>query len=757
MRSRLPVLLGLALAIPGALPGFALSAPPDGFEVEIWAGDWREIVGITPTGDGRFVAWERGGLAWMVGPDGQASTEPLVDLSDEVGAWRDHGLLGLAVDPDFPDNGFLYLLYVVDRHHLLYAGTELYDPDVDEYNAATIGRITRYTATPESDRSVVDPASRFILLGESISTGIPILHQSHGVGSLAFGDDGTLLCSAGESSSYFQVDTGGEVIGGWVGMGLNDGIITPEENIGAYRAQLLDSHSGKILRLDPSTGNGVPSNPWFDKTSPRSPRSRVWALGLRNPFRLSVVPGSGSTDPSQGNPGTIIYDDVGAGGREEFGEISGPALNAGWPLFEGLNPSNEYWASSVTHPLLRNPLGSDDCPTSLRFRDLLVEEGEIPSNPCDPAWSAPIAWANLSASTASSGWTGDGHVDFNGPNGWMDFDIDVSDRAPKSYGVRYSNGTQQTYSVDVLIDGRPHTSLEFPPTGGWNLWKKAWMTISLPTGMHTVRLSAASGGTTFIDRLDTPDAAHTLLDAEVRFSHHRPIIDWKHTSAEARVPIRTADGTAFHALLGAADCPITGAPFMGSCASGCASHQDDRWPESWRGHFFSDFIQGWIRLLQLNADGTPAAVVPFYTNAGIITSIVHDEYSGAMLAVRWNNAPILITPPPPPPPGDLNGDGVVDGGDLGLLLANWNGSGIGDLDDDGVVSGSDLGLMLAAFDAPLTPCLGDLDGSRQVDAGDLGLLLGLWDTEGPGDLDGNGRTDSGDLGLLLGAWGPCDP
>ena len=46
---------------------------------------------------------------------------------------------------------------------------------------------------------------------------------------------------------------------------------------------------------------------------------------------------------------------------------------------------------------------------------------------------------------------------------------------------------------------------------------------------------------------------------------------------------------------------------------------------------------------------------------------------------------------------DMNGDGVVDGADLGLLLANWGGSGSGDLNMDGTIDGSDLGLLLAAW------------------------------------------------------------
>ncbi|MCA9285405.1 MAG: DNRLRE domain-containing protein [Phycisphaerales bacterium] len=58
---------------------------------------------------------------------------------------------------------------------------------------------------------------------------------------------------------------------------------------------------------------------------------------------------------------------------------------------------------------------------------------------------------------------------------------------------------------------------------------------------------------------------------------------------------------------------------------------------------------------------------------------------------------ITFTPPPPPNPADLNNDGVVDGADLGLLLAAWNTPGPGDLDNNGVVDGADLGLLLAAW------------------------------------------------------------
>jgi len=55
----------------------------------------------------------------------------------------------------------------------------------------------------------------------------------------------------------------------------------------------------------------------------------------------------------------------------------------------------------------------------------------------------------------------------------------------------------------------------------------------------------------------------------------------------------------------------------------------------------------------------------------------------------------------------------------------------------------------------VNPCLGDLDGNRVVNGADLGSLLAGWGTGGNSDLDGNGTTNGADLGTLLSAWGAC--
>ena len=118
---------------------------------------------------------------------------------------------------------------------------------------------------------------------------------------------------------------------------LSEGIIRPKENVGAFRRRSIDSLSGKILRLDPTTGDGVPSNPYYDLASPRAPRSRVWTLGLRNPFRMTLLPGTGSHDPAAGNPGILYIGNVGFDTWEELEVASGPRLNFGWPIYEGLD------------------------------------------------------------------------------------------------------------------------------------------------------------------------------------------------------------------------------------------------------------------------------------------------------------------------------------------------------------------------------------------------------------------------------------
>jgi len=363
---------------------------PSGFTSVPIASGWQQPVGIAFAPSGALFVFEKGGRVWSV-VGGVKSAQPILDIAEEVGDWRDHGMLGFAVDPNFASNGRIYAGYVVDYHHLRWFGTPQYSPTTNEYFRDTIARVTRFTLDPTT--FVLVPGSRTVLIGESIASGIPVLNQSHGMGSLVFGSDGTLLVSSGDGASYDAVDGGGPAAGS-SNTGLLEGIIRAKENVGAFRAQLVDSLCGKVLRIDPATGNGVRSNPFFVAANPRAPQSRVWALGLRNPFRMSRQIGTGSTDPLAGDPGTLWIGDVGWNAYEEVDVCDGPGLNFGWPLHEGLSAHASYVALSTQNLDAPNPLfGTGGCTAQyFAFRDLLVQDTlGVPAwpNPCNATMQIP--------------------------------------------------------------------------------------------------------------------------------------------------------------------------------------------------------------------------------------------------------------------------------------------------------------------------------------------------------------------------------
>ncbi len=310
------------------------------------------------------------------------------------------GFLGFVLDPSFETNGLIYVSYIVDRHYLLNFGTPAYNPppgDNASANKATIGRVTRYQTVTNGGIMTTNYASRTILLGETKTTGIPILYDSHGVGSLAFAADGTLIVSCGDAASYATID-GGSVGHTYYVQALADGIIRPNENVGAFRSQMLTSLNGKILRLNPANGDGISSNPFYSAAEPRSAKSRVYALGLRNPYRFSIKPGTGSTNPDAGDIGEIYAGDVGMGTWEELNIIKEPGTNCGWPFYEGHSPMTEFNAMITENKDEPNPLyNTGGCTQQYftfqnLFRQATADNIETVYNPCNP--SQPIGTGN---------------------------------------------------------------------------------------------------------------------------------------------------------------------------------------------------------------------------------------------------------------------------------------------------------------------------------------------------------------------------
>ncbi|HEY9044963.1 MAG TPA: PQQ-dependent sugar dehydrogenase [Ohtaekwangia sp.] len=176
--------------------------------------------------DGRiFVAQQNGAL--RVIKNGALLTTPFIQLS--VNSSGERGLIGIALDPNFATNGYIYLYYTL--------------PD------GSRNRISRFTANGD----VVLAGSEVILLNlDPLSSA-----TNHNGGAMHF-KNGLLYVAIGE-------------------------------NANSANAQNLDTYHGKVLRINPD-GSVPAGNPF---TTGSEQRRRVWAYGLRNPYTFDVQPGTG--------------------------------------------------------------------------------------------------------------------------------------------------------------------------------------------------------------------------------------------------------------------------------------------------------------------------------------------------------------------------------------------------------------------------------------------------------------------------------
>lgn len=242
---------------------------------------------------------------------------------NSVNIVQDRGITGMALDKDFGTlgNNYMYLLYTYE-HTGSGPGTS---------SAARTQRLTRVTVPDTVPPSAVEPAETVLLgsVGTPVSTKqacpypetpdnkfdpngswapyqktdcIPSDSTEHAVNSVVIDPkDGTLWVSIGDGAA------GGD---------FPDPV--------AFRAQAIDSLSGKLLHVD-RNGKGLPGNGScpgvtdFDRNC-----TKVYARGLRNPFRFSFRP-----------DGKIALGDPGWKTREEIDLISTGGKNYGWPCYEG--------------------------------------------------------------------------------------------------------------------------------------------------------------------------------------------------------------------------------------------------------------------------------------------------------------------------------------------------------------------------------------------------------------------------------------
>ncbi|MDX1667129.1 MAG: PQQ-dependent sugar dehydrogenase, partial [Saprospiraceae bacterium] len=370
------------------LPSFG-QLPPDFYD-EGYVDGLDFPMGIAFDRAGRGYVWEKAGRVRIVDTAGQLLTRPLIDIREEVANWKDHGLTGFALDPGFEQNGYFYLLYALDLHHYFHYGTSAYHPDSTINWQPTIGRVARYRADFSTGMPTAVEESRQIILGRDLGDGIPLLYEFHGLGTLLAAEDGTLLISCGDATPNEGGNTG-DTSNVFVQRALELGIITSDQDLGSYRAQYLGSPNGKILRIEAGSGAGPASNPFYQVERPRSPQSRIWSYGLRNPYRIALKPESGSHFAEDGRPGWIAAGDVGNGAWEELNLITEGGQNFGWPITEGLELNWAFWISEVPeNTAAPNPLyGQAGCDRAFfTFRDLmnrpLPGRKVLPVNPCNP-------------------------------------------------------------------------------------------------------------------------------------------------------------------------------------------------------------------------------------------------------------------------------------------------------------------------------------------------------------------------------------
>jgi PKD repeat protein/glucose/arabinose dehydrogenase len=297
----------------GAWPSLSHAVLPPGFVNEILASNFVVPTSATFDPSGRLFVAEKRGKVW-INDNGVTLQPAFLDLQAEVHDAGDKGMLAVALDPDFASNGFVYVLYSVDP---------IYGEPNEPQESATMGRLTRYTA----NGNVADPGSRLVLIGQIPLQALPNCNITHAVGQLKFSQDGSLFVSCGDGAHPDFNDTGQDVT-------TFDPqcaeLFGAEQDIGALRSQSLQSMAGKILRIDPATGLGLSDNPFYDG-DPSSFTSRIWVLGLRNPFRYTIRP---NTPP----PGTLYIGDVGLHQYEEI-DVAFGGENYGWPCREGPIPS----------------------------------------------------------------------------------------------------------------------------------------------------------------------------------------------------------------------------------------------------------------------------------------------------------------------------------------------------------------------------------------------------------------------------------
>lgn len=206
----------------------AATLPPGFTETQIAFG-LSDLTAMESAPDGRLFVCQQSGQLRVI-KTGVLLTTPFLSLT--VDSSGERGLLGIAFDPNFAINSFIYVYYTATsspRHN----------------------RVSRFTANGD----VAVPNSEVVILTlDNLSSA-----TNHNGGAIHFGPDGKLYVAVGE-------------------------------NANGPNSQTLTNRLGKILRIN-SDGSIPTDNPFFN-TAAGLNRS-IWSLGLRNPYTFAFQRNTG--------------------------------------------------------------------------------------------------------------------------------------------------------------------------------------------------------------------------------------------------------------------------------------------------------------------------------------------------------------------------------------------------------------------------------------------------------------------------------
>ena len=316
-----PRLIGLVAVLTVVLLGLSGCNLPDGFHDYVVFDGLQRPTAVEFSPDGRVFVTEKRGVVKVFDGVDDSSPTVVADLRTNVYNSWDRGMLGLALHPNFPATPDIYVAYTYDA-----------PPGGTAPRWGQPGADNDVCPNPPGETAdgcvVTGRVSRLRLDGNAVVSENVLVEDwcgqfpSHTIGTLEFGADGALYAGGGDGASFNWADHGQR--GNPCGDPVREG--------GALRAQDVRTTgdpvglSGTIIRIDPATGEGLPSNPLAESPDPNA--RRIVAHGLRNPYRFTVRPGTSE----------LWIGDVGWNEWEELNRSLGSDRqldNFGWPCLEG--------------------------------------------------------------------------------------------------------------------------------------------------------------------------------------------------------------------------------------------------------------------------------------------------------------------------------------------------------------------------------------------------------------------------------------